>query len=624
MASAASVLRASPKPDKLYNHYVVGFVQRGRKPHTRLVDVVNGLWLVIDTNRKVKTRYPQDPINDKSYQALLKSVSPANEQWPFYTVKLRARSDDLGEALEKLDKLKTSISALTATSNDDCEMVEQREIESIRRHNLMEGAATYMKNVSSISRGAKHITEGFSDGLSIAPTSKHAVMVPQSVNKKTATECGLAGNTDSSNLHEHVELRGRHQSPASKDSIVSITSSSSKSNSSSQRSSSQTSLSRPSNRTVSPLATTSSQSSFTRNKLQNGNILMRSSDHDEKPKSHKRSSATDTDSSLSSNPHKKLRKEYSSDVVKQLSMVNDSLVVLAKKVQENSDELATVKAMLIKMSDNVSEDFVGNMHALAQKYQSSGDQDEGGFEIPITSQKNFDNFETALKKGGDIVADLKDVLKCKLTKCMTISKCLVGMFKMILTRDMARTFTATKEVKGKNVMYHTTFYSICEEVIKERRALANMENFDDHYRKKLSEVLTNVQKWKEESSPAIASISGHSENKNGPKKRTPKMNKNSVQYENSSNDDTIHEDFLNFGPQVVEIDLQTTLKPDDFNDYSNPGENRSLTLKDLSECTSDSHQGEDPLRHSDTEGDEDIELPLIPVVQCPTDDEASL
>ncbi|KAJ8677808.1 hypothetical protein QAD02_013595 [Eretmocerus hayati] len=507
MAPAASVLRASPKPDKLYNHYVVEFVQRGRKPHTRPIDVVNGLWLVIDTNRKVKTRYPQDPINNKSYQALLKSVSPANEQWPFYTVKLRARSDDLGEALEKLDKLKTSTSALTATSNDVCEMVEQREIESIRRHNLMEGAATYMKNVSSISRGAKHITEGFSDGLSIAPTSQHAVTVPQSVNKKTATECGLA---------------------------------------------------------------------------------------DEKLESHKGSSATDTDSSLSSNSHKKPRKEYTSDVAKQLSMVNDSLVVLAKKVQENSDELATVKAMLIKISDNVSKDFLGNMHALAQKYQSSGDQNGGGFEIPITSQKNFDNLETALKKGADIVADLKNVLKCKLTNCMTISECFAGMFKMILTRDMARTFTATKEVKGKNVMYHTTFYPICEEM--ERRILSRHSEY----------------------------FSGHSENRNGPKKRTPKMNKNSIQYGNSSNDDTIQDDFLNFGPRIVEIDLQTTSKPDDFNDYNNPGENRSLTLKDLSRCSSDSHQGEDPLRHSDTGDDEDMGLPLIPVVQCPTDDEASL
>ncbi|KAJ8685280.1 hypothetical protein QAD02_021073 [Eretmocerus hayati] len=92
----------------------------------------------------------------------------------------------------------------------------------------------------------------------------------------------------------------------------------------------------------------------------------------------KRSSATDTDGSLPPYSHEKPRKENSSHVATQMSLMNDSLVVLVEKVQENSDELATVTAMHIKISGNVPDDFVGRMHAFAQEYQSSGDQDGGG------------------------------------------------------------------------------------------------------------------------------------------------------------------------------------------------------------------------------------------------------
>ncbi|KAJ8685279.1 hypothetical protein QAD02_021072 [Eretmocerus hayati] len=119
-----------------------------------------------------------------------------------------------------------------------------------------------------------------------------------------------------------------------------------------------------------------------------------------------------------------------------------------------------------------------------------------------------------------------------------------------------------------------------------------MENFDGDYGKKLSEVLANVQKWKEGFSPKIASISGHSGKKNGPKMGT-KDEWNS-----------------NISMETVQM-------------------NGSLTSEDLSECTSDFHQGGlllgEWVFHYATQiqkNDGGMELPPVQVVQCPTDDEA--
>lgn len=40
-----------------------------------------------------------------------------------------------------------------------------------------------------------------------------------------------------------------------------------------------------------------------------------------------------------------------------------------------------------------------------------------------------------------------------------ISKCMVNMLKMVISREVAMQYTAVKEVKDKNVMSNTNLYS---------------------------------------------------------------------------------------------------------------------------------------------------------------------
>ncbi|KAJ8666059.1 hypothetical protein QAD02_007721 [Eretmocerus hayati] len=550
------------EPGKLFNYYCVEFVQRGRKPHTRPVDVVNGIWLRFDlASKKVKSFYPENPETE-SYQLLLESLSPADEKWPVYRVILRGKSDDLGEALDKLEELKTSVSALTLSSSDDLEKAEQREIDNVRKYNLMKGAATYSNHIMSTLKNKELSTKAVGTQNNTDAATAHTA---------SAAAQYHVGNVDPS---KSTKLAGKISSTKSLGNIRDSSSS-----------------------TSNQLAPNiSKQSKLGKAPLKFSTIHGEKSSH----RSYSEESLTLQGKKPNNNGNRTQSTQKS--VLKELKHLNESVVALATKVQDNTEEILSLKNMILKISDKVPEDFVGSVQAFAEKYQiepSDGQDDDCGFDIPIITLKQFDNFEAALDKGGDIVSSLKDILRCKLHKELIISKSMVGMFKLILSRDIALKFTATKEVKNKRVIYNTRLCTIIIGLIKERRQLANMSNLDDEYKKKLSEIFTNVRKWTGNSTSPGDSC--QESEKNG--------SKNVKRVHNESSNEQQDLDSLEKIPGETQ-ELSDVETEQEFDQY---GRNDDDSNEDNPYNPSDSHESELE------DGDENVEIPNIPILNDDAD-----
>ncbi|OXU20321.1 hypothetical protein TSAR_012875 [Trichomalopsis sarcophagae] len=86
----------------------------------------------------------------------------------------------------------------------------------------------------------------------------------------------------------------------------------------------------------------------------------------------------------------------------------------------------------------------------------------------------------------------KIMLLSGLNSNLVISKCMVNILKMVLSREVAMQYTALKEAKDKNVMMNTNFYSCISEIIKERRMASYLSVTDKDFKTGLSNVLTNA------------------------------------------------------------------------------------------------------------------------------------
>ncbi|KAJ8685349.1 hypothetical protein QAD02_021142 [Eretmocerus hayati] len=74
---------------KIYTYYMVEFINRGKKPRTKCVDVVLKKWFTTKKYKeaqRAQVRYPKNP-QDEGYQYRLENSLPADEDnWPCFTV----------------------------------------------------------------------------------------------------------------------------------------------------------------------------------------------------------------------------------------------------------------------------------------------------------------------------------------------------------------------------------------------------------------------------------------------------------------------------------------------------------------------------------------------------------
>lgn len=88
------------------------------------------------------------------------------------------------------------------------------------------------------------------------------------------------------------------------------------------------------------------------------------------------------------------------------------------------------------------------------------------------------------------------VLLAGLDVSLIITKCIVKMFKMFLTKDVAKLFTAVRHMKGKKIMKSTNFYECVESnifcialIIIENVRICVISQSDFRHYKRASEVI---------------------------------------------------------------------------------------------------------------------------------------
>ncbi|KAK0071170.1 hypothetical protein PV325_013359, partial [Microctonus aethiopoides] len=83
---------------------------------------------------------------------------------------------------------------------------------------------------------------------------------------------------------------------------------------------------------------------------------------------------------------------------------------------------------------------------------------KNNFDIPIASIVEFDRFMDALTADPTMKKDTCSLLNSCIDKEHSITKSFVSMLKMFLTKDVASTFTASKETNEKRKFIDTPLF----------------------------------------------------------------------------------------------------------------------------------------------------------------------
>lgn len=87
---------AASSLEEVYPYHVVEFINPGRKPKVRNVDVVATKWIIVDDIKKrLSVKYPPPPYTGSTRNELdeaLEKLSDAPSAWQTYTVKLKGKA----------------------------------------------------------------------------------------------------------------------------------------------------------------------------------------------------------------------------------------------------------------------------------------------------------------------------------------------------------------------------------------------------------------------------------------------------------------------------------------------------------------------------------------------------
>ncbi|OXU25902.1 hypothetical protein TSAR_011807 [Trichomalopsis sarcophagae] len=179
-----------------------------------------------------------------------------------------------------------------------------------------------------------------------------------------------------------------------------------------------------------------------------------------------------------------------------LTHVINGINALKDEVKEVSKETRTIKSMIQRKGDVSKDPKVISCKQLADKYS---------YNIPLATVEEFERFDKEL---GDTNSSLREdviaVLPSGIDGGLSISKCIVKMLKMFITKEVAVQYTAVKQAKGKRIMIVTNLFNCMEAIIKERRSLLNLTTTDKDLSAGLSVVMTNALHWNKRQPPTDA------------------------------------------------------------------------------------------------------------------------
>ncbi|KAL7290839.1 hypothetical protein TKK_0015598 [Trichogramma kaykai] len=168
--------------------------------------------------------------------------------------------------------------------------------------------------------------------------------------------------------------------------------------------------------------------------------------------------------------------EFQQNILVEIKIIKKSI----SNMQENIDGL--------RMSSGPSKNprILGSASQLAEKYK---------YEIPFKSKDELQRFEGNLKINQELRKDFQDILSNAVDPTGVISRSIVSMLKMFLSKNVAVQFTAIKNTQKKKAIIKTEFFKHIEIVIKDRRSHANMITTDKDMHGALTSVMSNTGAW---------------------------------------------------------------------------------------------------------------------------------
>ncbi|KAJ8665423.1 hypothetical protein QAD02_007085 [Eretmocerus hayati] len=383
--------------------HVVEFVKRGRQPQEKCLDIVLTKSLRWSKKaRKLSVYFPNPPYTQKSheeYNRHLQEQSDPPQEWGLFTVKIRAKAENIDEAMAKLRLIKGG-NAVEAWSLSDGGVTdaEDRAVKAVRQSQLADQAKQVMKTYGG-----------------------------------TCTENSFVG------IRSNIEVeQPTHYSPEI------------------------SSASLP----ASPL--------FTGHRVPT-HTFVRNDSHCMSP---------------IASPSKSIKRRHSSS---SNGVMLDLLIQIASDVKEIKDLYQNLdkNVMFMKSSMNHAaiddKDFVATEAQIAAKYKIT---------IPIQTLDDFLTFDESLKdSNSNLKKDVDRVLESGLDRRHVISRSIVTMLKMFISRNVALQYVASKACNKKRVMKDTAFFKCMDVIIRNDRELARMKTGFKETVQELGDVLTNAKQW---------------------------------------------------------------------------------------------------------------------------------
>lgn len=124
--------------------------------------------------------------------------------------------------------------------------------------------------------------------------------------------------------------------------------------------------------------------------------------------------------------------------------------------------------------------------------------------LPFQDDDTFVSFNGLLNANQLMKMDFHLLLQNFIDKALIVTKCLVSMIKMLLTKTVASNYSASRlsnqkdgQKPEKKIFKHTVVCKIMFDVITKARKKFRLDTAEKELLSGLSDVLTNVHKWKQ-------------------------------------------------------------------------------------------------------------------------------
>ncbi|XP_008205886.2 uncharacterized protein LOC100678523 isoform X1 [Nasonia vitripennis] len=533
---------ATSSLEELYPYHVVEFIHPGKKPKVRNVDVVASKWIIVDDKKKkLFVKYPPPPYTSTTrneLDAALNHLSDAPSLWQTYTIHLKGKARNLKEAFIKLNLLKDEETAYTMDSNDSCAEVEKKGTELLRQHRLRKEAFSFMSALSE-SPPSSQINEKagqLQQSTSMLEMHKTPILKilksNHSLNKTTQPSTGISNSTRITN----TKAKGKENHSDSSESPKAIQEQ--RNPRTYQNKGIRTGIPLMNNDTSSPNETGSGTSvskvsaSSPEALVDENTAPIQDSLEDLRTENvdlhrgSKQSTETNIGSpnipdnlqQTSDSAQRNVKVSLYQMLLDQLKNIRSDISDMKNDVKQMKSDIETLKNALIKNKIIGAKDFVGTIQQLCNKFK---------FKIPFETVEEFEDFNIKLKQDEALHEAVSTVLQTGLDPTLVMSRSIVNMLKLFLTKTVAAQYVAVKIRKDKKVMKNTPFFQCIEGLIKERRLIYNMDTPDKDVISALSAVLSNSGSWYTSRKSDTSSTSSKRPRQKSRKNKMPKENEES-------------------------------------------------------------------------------------------------